>query len=143
MKSIFNKKSKDKSSLLGGGMPDMFRNAHPFVKSICLGLILNFIIEILCRRSFVDGFVHLIESPLVFLYNTLIIILTLFPALFVKKQNFYFYIVSIVWLGLAIAKEIMESHGGKLTAESEYVDNFEESACAHIEKDSPFQFHRI
>ncbi len=107
MKSIFNKKSKDKSSLLGGGMPDMFSNAHPFVKSICLGLILNFIIEILCRRSFVDGFVHLIESPLVFLYNTLIIILTLFPALFVKKQNFYFYIVSIVWLGLAIANCVL------------------------------------
>ncbi len=107
MKSIFNKRSKDRGSLLGRGMPDILGNAHPFIKSICLGLILNLIIEILCRRSFVGGFVHLIESPFVFLYNTLIIILTLLPAMFVKKQNFYFYIVSIVWLGLAIANCVL------------------------------------
>ena len=101
MKVNFERKRKtDRSPLTKNRMHWLFDGTHPFGKCVSLALVLNLIVEMLCRRSVVDGFLHIIESPLVFLYNSLIILLTLVPALLFVRQNFYLYFASVIWLGL-------------------------------------------
>jgi len=108
MKEYLKKKERTRRSpLVKGRLHWLFDGSHPFMKCISLALILNLFVEMLCRRSLVEGFLHVIESPVVFLYNALIILLTLVPALFFKRQNFYLYLASVAWLGLGITNCVL------------------------------------
>lgn len=59
---------------------------------------LEFLMEILGRRSLVLGVKFMVSSPIVFLYNTSIIFFTLLFALFLRKRVFGIVLISIVWL---------------------------------------------
>ena len=50
---------------------------RPFLFSIGLGLFLYLIVEMLSRRSVIAGIGYLVQHPLLFLYNSLIVIVTL------------------------------------------------------------------
>ena len=76
---------------------------RPLLFCITLSLLLNLVIECLSRRSMVGGFVHLFTHPANFLYNSLIILLTLSLALLIKRRTFALSIVTLGWLGLGIA----------------------------------------
>ncbi|MGM9973369.1 MAG: LTA synthase family protein [Clostridiaceae bacterium] len=76
---------------------------RPLLLCITLSLLLNLVIESLSRRSIIGGFVHLFTHPANFLYNSLIILLTLSLALLIKRRTFALSLVTFGWLGLGIA----------------------------------------
>ncbi len=76
-----------------------YRNS--FVTAGILALLLNLIIETLGRyptSGIFGGLSFLVHSPLVFLYNALIIYTTLVLASLFKRRVFCFTIISIFWL---------------------------------------------
>lgn len=79
----------------------------PIIQCVWLSLVLNFLIEILSRRSVFKAFIYLFTNPLVFLYNALIIMATLSIALFFRRRTFVFSLVSIVWIMIGIIDFIL------------------------------------
>lgn len=73
-------------------------------------LVLNITIELLSRSSFVSVLTHIITSPIFFVFNILIISLTLCISLFFKRKIFVMIIVSLVWLTLGIGNFVVLSY---------------------------------
>lgn len=73
-----------------------------------ISFFLTLIIECLSRHSVIKAFVMLFFSPHIFLFNTAVIMLTMIWGLFIKKRDFAFFSVSIVWLGLGISNFILQ-----------------------------------
>lgn len=65
---------------------------------ILLPLLLEVIIESLNRKSLFAALSYMINNPLLFLFNTLIIMLTLSIAMFFKREIFVLSLVTAVWL---------------------------------------------
>lgn len=59
---------------------------------------MELLLEILGRRSIINGIVFLFKSPLVFIYNVSIILFTLLFALFFRKRIFGLCIIGALWL---------------------------------------------
>lgn len=74
---------------------------------IIVPVILGLVIESLNRKSLIAGVEYMVGSPLLFCFNTLIILLTLSFALFFKREIFVFVSVSAVWLLFGIANYII------------------------------------
>lgn len=74
---------------------------------ILLPLLLELIIESLSRKSLFAGFSYLLQSPLLFLFNTLIIMLTMSIAMFFRREIFVLVTISAVWLIFGIANFII------------------------------------
>lgn len=70
-------------------------------------LLLGLVIESLNRKSLLSGLGYMVESPLLFCFNVLIILLTLSFALFFKREIFAFVSVSAVWLLFGIVNYII------------------------------------
>ncbi len=79
----------------------MFDRKPVFTISM-IALILNLLIEILSRHSIIDGVVYMLTNPVVFLYNAMIIVLTLSISQLFKRKTFVITFVSILWLALGI-----------------------------------------
>lgn len=82
---------------------DEFFVAHSFAFLAIFSVALCIVIECLCRRSAFGGFVYIFTSPLLFVFNSLIILLTLSPSLLIKRRYFYIAVLLATWLGLGIA----------------------------------------
>ncbi len=65
---------------------------------IAIPILLELVIESLSRKSVVSGFQYMLERPSLFLFNTLIIVLTVSAALFFKREIFVFTLIASVWL---------------------------------------------
>ena len=76
---------------------------------IYLSLAINLLIEILNRASLLEALKHVVTNPLVFIYNTLIVFLTLSIAFLVKRRLFVTTIVSVIWIGFAITNAVLLS----------------------------------
>lgn len=86
------------------------RYRHGFL-GFCVAhaFLLNLFLETLARKgvSWAGGFLFLVNSPIVFFYNTLIIFATLsFAALF-RRRTFVITIISACWLAIGIANGII------------------------------------
>ncbi|MCR5481346.1 MAG: sulfatase-like hydrolase/transferase [Clostridia bacterium] len=77
---------------------------------LLLAFSLNLIIETLARQTAFGGILYLAESPLVFLYNMLIIFATLAVALLFKRRAFMYFLISALWLALGITNGIILSN---------------------------------
>ena len=81
-----------------------------FAGAAVWALLLNLVIETLGRMpttSIWGGFQFLIDEPIVFLYNTLIIFATLVIASVFKRRLFVFTIVSLFWLVIGIVNGVI------------------------------------
>lgn len=65
---------------------------------VVLAIVLDIILEILGRHSFLDTMKYIVDEPLVFLYNCSIIFFTLTLALLMRKRVFGYGIISFAWL---------------------------------------------
>ena len=74
-----------------------------------IAVVLTFILEMLGRRSFLEGLSFLFESPLLFLYNLLIVLVTLSFAFFMKKRFFGFALVSLFWIVIGVTNFVLQS----------------------------------
>lgn len=84
-----------------------FLNRHDWLTCFIIGLILNFTTECLHRHSFFGGVMHVVNSPLPFLFGALIIatVLSLF-ALF-KRKYFFWAFIFCLFLGFGIANCVL------------------------------------
>lgn len=75
---------------------------RPVLTTCVLALIIDLLIEILSRHSIVDGIVYMFTNPIVFLYNSMIIALTLSISQLFKRKTFVLTLISVLWLALGI-----------------------------------------
>lgn len=86
------------------------QSTRSFLKFLLAPLIINFIIELCSRRNLGDTFGYIFGSPLVFLYNCLIILATLSIVLLFKRRIFLFTLISTIWIGFGITNGIILSN---------------------------------
>lgn len=75
-----------------------FVEKHTLIFCALLSLIENFIIESFGRGSVAPAFKHMIHSPMVFLYNSLVIMLFLSFSLLFRRRIFGIVLFSLPWL---------------------------------------------
>ncbi len=83
---------------------------HPLIFFALLSVVENFTVECLSRRSIVQGFSHVIESPTVFFYNSLIIMLTLSVSLLFKRRVFGVVLMAAPWLICGLINNVVLSY---------------------------------
>lgn len=81
--------------------------AHTWLLCLVLGLVLNFIIECLHRHSFFGGCLHVVESPLPFLFNSLIITTVMAICSLFKRKLFLYCFFGAWFLGFGIANCVL------------------------------------
>lgn len=86
------------------------QSSRSFMKFLFAPLIINFIIELCSRRSLGATFGYIFGSPLVFLYNSLIILATLSIVLLFKRRTFFFTLITTVWIGFGVTNGIILSN---------------------------------
>ncbi len=74
---------------------------------LAISILLNFLIELISRKSFKSLIGYLTESPFVFFLNTLIIILPFTVVFVVRRKIFACMILSLTWLGTGIINGIL------------------------------------
>lgn len=80
---------------------------HTVGTALVLSFALNLTIETLARHSIGNGIKFLLDNPVVFLYNTLIILASFsFVSLF-KRRIFFFTILSSIWIALGVTNGII------------------------------------
>ena len=84
-----------------------FHMEHPFISFAIWAFLLNLIMECLGRRSLIAGVAYLFHSPILFIYNVLIILMTLSVALLFKRRLFVSVLVSLFWFMSAVANCIL------------------------------------
>lgn len=84
-----------------------FLDRHDWLTCLIIGLVLNFTTECLHRHSFFGGVMHVVKSPLPFLFGALIIatVLSLF-SLF-KRKYFFWAFIFCLFLGFGIANCVL------------------------------------
>ena len=70
-------------------------------------LVINFIIEVMSRHSVIKAWTYMTETPVVFLYNALMIFLTFTFVHLVRRRVFARIIVSVLWLFIGLVNGIM------------------------------------
>ena len=80
---------------------------HPFIRCFVLAFITLFLSETMSRHSFIEPWAFLFRSPLAFLFNYLIILLTFSVALFFKRESFAITITASFWLGMSLVNGII------------------------------------
>ena len=82
-----------------------FKNIY--LNGILLSFFLNFSIEAFSRHSIIESLRYLTQSPLVFLYNTFLILITLSIALLVKRKIAVATLISTIWLAGGITNGLV------------------------------------
>ncbi len=77
------------------------------LRYIGVPVILELVIESLNRKSVTGCIQYMLERPLLFIFNTLIIMLTVSIALFFKREIFVFTTISVVWLIFGIVNFVI------------------------------------
>lgn len=81
----------------------------PVAFCLCHALLLNLVVEFLSRRSVIETAEYIITSPLVFICNLGIIMLTFVPTFIVRRRAFWQIFISILWLVGAVANFCLQS----------------------------------
>lgn len=84
-----------------------FFDRHLWLQCTVIGILLNLTVESLSRHSLLNGLMHSFTSPLVFLFNSLIIVTLLSFAAFSRHRTFYYLLISAVFLGLGITNCVL------------------------------------
>ncbi|MBQ3022702.1 MAG: LTA synthase family protein [Clostridia bacterium] len=83
---------------------------HPLLFFVVLSVFENFMIESLSRHSLQAGINHVISSPVVFFYNSLIIMMTLSFALLFRRRLFGVVLLSLPWIICGVVNSIVLSY---------------------------------
>lgn len=77
------------------------------IECLPLAILLHLFIEACSRESVVLPFFYLFQSPLVFLYNTLLICVTLSLSFFFKRRKFARFFIAALWLAVGITDFVL------------------------------------
>lgn len=116
MKSIY-KKIQFKVSKIMDAIKSRYRiiraffgktyNKHIIYLYVATALLINLIIEMMARGSFIEGIYFLISSPYVFLCNSAIILMTLAVTLLMRRRFWGLSLISVIWLLAGITNSIL------------------------------------
>ena len=84
-----------------------YLNRHPILESALIALVLNFVMEIISRRSLISAVSFLVHSPHFFLAGWAVIFLTLSLAPLFPKKIFIYCLFGILWLSMAITNAVL------------------------------------
>lgn len=79
----------------------------PLAQIFAIAAILCLLVDSFSRESFFLAAGAVFSSPLIFLYNTLIIAITLTPALFFARRVCFYVIASLLWMIIGITDFIL------------------------------------
>lgn len=82
-------------------------NDNPFKSSLYAALILNTVVEMLSRRSLFGGLEAFAVHPIMFIYNSFIIFMTLGICSLFRKRIFVFTFVALVWLACGVTNCVL------------------------------------
>ena len=84
---------------------------NSFAFCIVWAFLLNLIIETLARKgtSIFGAFIFLFDSPIVFMYNVLIIFATLVIATLFRRRTFFVVLITSLWMAIGIANGVILS----------------------------------
>lgn len=82
---------------------------HPLFFCVFFAPLTNLFIEALGRRSFMGGLSHMVLSPVIFAYNSLIIFTTLSFAMLFRRKHFFFCVILVFWLVLGTINGVVRS----------------------------------
>ncbi|MDE7326073.1 MAG: sulfatase-like hydrolase/transferase [Lachnospiraceae bacterium] len=80
---------------------------RPFAQVFALAAALALLVDSFSRESFLRALGAVFTNPLVFLYNMLIIAITLAPALFFTRRIFFYAIVSLLWVIIGVTDFVL------------------------------------
>ncbi|MCI8464894.1 MAG: LTA synthase family protein [Lachnospiraceae bacterium] len=80
---------------------------HPAVFSFAVSAVLNFLVEILSRRSLFQALIFMVTRPHMFFYNTCIIFWCFSLLILVKRRLFLGTVISVVWLLLGVVNLVL------------------------------------
>lgn len=81
---------------------------YDLVHTAVYSLILELVVECFNRRG-IMGLAFPFMHPVIFIYNTLIIMTTMTIALFFTRRIFAYCVISVVWIGLSLTNFIILS----------------------------------
>ncbi len=84
-----------------------YLNTHPFIFCMYASLILNTAVEMLSRRSIFGGLEAFSVHPVMFIYNSFIIFMTLGICTLFRKRIFAFTFIAIIWLACGITNCVL------------------------------------
>ena len=84
-----------------------YLNSHPFILCMYASIILNTIVEMLSRRSIFGGLEAFSVHPVMFIYNSFIIFMTLGICTLFRKRVFVFTFISLIWLACGITNCVL------------------------------------
>lgn len=90
------------------GRISKFHNNAPIRFFILTTFLLNFFIEAVSRHSAVEAVLYVLHHPIIFIFNTSIIFMTLSIGFLFKRRNFYIIIVSVLWATLGVVNCILQ-----------------------------------
>lgn len=76
-----------------------------YVAGSAIGITL--LLEILSRRSFMDGLGYAFRNPGMFFYNALIVLFTLSLAELLRKKDFFLVLISVLWISLGVGNYVV------------------------------------
>lgn len=94
---------------IGNTVSDVFKyiHAHCALEYFIFTVITYFTVDILTRRSFVDPFSFIADSPVIFVFNFMIIAFTMSLSL-ISYHRYFFYMLNVVfWLTMSITDFIL------------------------------------
>lgn len=80
------------------------------IKIIIIAFCITLFCDILNQRSLLKAFIHFFNKPLNFLFNMLLILITISLSGLFKKQKFALTLLAFPWVGLAIANFILQCY---------------------------------
>lgn len=83
---------------------------HSLLFCIIIGFIISFINELLGRASLLETVNFILDKPLMFIYNALIVAATVSIACLFSKKYFTMIVISIIWLTIGITNGIILSN---------------------------------
>ena len=86
--------------------------AYPLLMLVIVSLLLTFVVDSISRGSISESFNFISSKEITFLFNTLIIFLTLSITLLTKRKIFSYCLISFIWIIIAIGNKILLSLRG-------------------------------
>ena len=74
---------------------------------IGISIALNLFIEILARRDIISIADYLFKNPLIFIYNTLIIMVTISIANLARRRLFFVGLISLIWIIMGVVNGVL------------------------------------
>lgn len=80
---------------------------HPVTSCAVVAVLLNLYIETFARQNIFGGLQFMVQSPIVFFYNALIIFASLSVASLFRRRIFVMTLISMVWFALGTANGVI------------------------------------